>query len=849
MKLTITNGLKATTIFFGAVMSFAGVLSGNGPGGGYSNAPSESNCTSCHGGTLNPIQANLNNLTLSAPFMTNGYLPDSTYTVTLSYSQSGINKFGFQITSLTQVGNLPSGTFTAGTGNSKVTANFAGRTREYIQHNSSGNTGSGSRSWSFTWKAPSTNQDTIVFYAVVNAADNNGGTGGDQIYAKTFKIPASSLLPVAQIQVSKSSVCVGDTVTYFGSGTNNPTLFRWKFQTGSPQIVTTQNVVRVYNNPGLYNDTLWVTNALGQSAPVRYQMRVLNAPQLPSISITPNDTACIGDSIILSTTALFGHRYQWNTTNPGDTFATLTVKHSGNYILTVTNQNGCTINAADNQLVFLNSSPPTLQVQNAADTLCFGDTLVYEASGNFLSYTYYVNGVFVQTTGSIFRMADVGTHIVSVEANNGYCVVKSNNAPAKTIVNRPPAPNIRCGLSSTTSVSFKWDIDPNATRYEVSDDAGASWQNIGLVDSFEVNQLNVDQEVRRHFRAIGNGVCADGMPALGICRSAQCSPFTFQIDVSDTLACAGDTITVAVNQLSLNNFFIDFNGDSGTTSLSYQYIPNSLNKEVTIRIFDLDASSCPPVSRKISVDYDSLPKPFVVSNPTNLCFGSPIELAAFVNATKYEFIVNQQVVYSGKDNRFNFLPPMPGPYQSQVRIFSANCNRISDKEDLMVYDLPKSGFTFTSNGLSVDFTDTTQNVSSRSWDFGDGNQLLNTSNNQTTHVYQNGGQYTVILLSVSSFGCTDSISKSVQVIGVGVQKPTDSWSIYPNPAKNELFITSDRPTFNEYQIIENTGKVLMMGNLAEATKIDVSNLAPGAYVLRLQHSDGSIENLKLLIQK
>ena len=72
----------------------------------------------------------------------------------------------------------------AGIGTSGVTA----ISRNYITHNSSGTVGSSSKSWSFTWIAPSPGVGNVNIYAVVNAANGDNGSGGDQIYAKSLTV-------------------------------------------------------------------------------------------------------------------------------------------------------------------------------------------------------------------------------------------------------------------------------------------------------------------------------------------------------------------------------------------------------------------------------------------------------------------------------------------------------------------------------------------------------------------------------------------------------------------------------------------------------------------------------------
>ncbi len=80
---------------------------------------------------------------------------------------------------------------------------------------------------------------------------------------------------------------------------------------------------------------------------------------------------------------------------------------------------------------------------------------------------------------------------------------------------------------------------------------------------------------------------------------------------------------------------------------------------------------------------------------------------------------------------------------------------------------PTADFSNTTvcNGIATQFTDNTTNTSgtliSRTWDFGDSSPLNTTLN--PAHTYVNGGLYTVKLIENNSVGCSDTITKSVQV--------------------------------------------------------------------------------------
>ena len=151
--------------------------------------------------------------------------PDSTYTLKLKYSQSSITRFGFSITALDDKNKEPAGDFTITSSRTqKRTKTVSSKTRQYVEHTNGGTatTSSNTAEWEFEWKAPSSNVGTIKFYAVVNAANANGGNSGDQIYAKVFDMKVDGL-SIATANAKDTVVCAGETVSLLGSGTNTPT--------------------------------------------------------------------------------------------------------------------------------------------------------------------------------------------------------------------------------------------------------------------------------------------------------------------------------------------------------------------------------------------------------------------------------------------------------------------------------------------------------------------------------------------------------------------------------------------------------------------------------------------------
>lgn len=208
---------NAYRVFF--ILLVAGGLLGakmyvSGPPPGYSGAPSEANCTSCHGGTVNTGTAQIaitigDNLTQ--------YVPGETYPVVVTISEGTLMRFGFEMTA-TNGDGAGAGVFAKIDNSTIVTAGsgqFAGRS--YITHSNqgSGASSTGKRIWNFNWKAPATNVGTVKFYLATIGANNNGQNSGDRIYTRNVTLTpfVQQTNTLAITSVEPTTVCQGGTVT------------------------------------------------------------------------------------------------------------------------------------------------------------------------------------------------------------------------------------------------------------------------------------------------------------------------------------------------------------------------------------------------------------------------------------------------------------------------------------------------------------------------------------------------------------------------------------------------------------------------------------------------------------
>jgi PKD repeat protein len=147
---------------------------------------------------------------------------------------------------------------------------------------------------------------------------------------------------------------------------------------------------------------------------------------------------------------------------------------------------------------------------------------------------------------------------------------------------------------------------------------------------------------------------------------------------------------------------------------------------------------------------------------------------------------------------------------------------------------PTADFTYTTNDLFVDFTDTSYDpdgtIESWSWDFGDGN----TSTQQhPDHTYAADGTYTVILTVTDNGGLTDDTSKPVTVSGAANIPPTADFT-FTIDGLTVIFTDQSSDTDGT---IESWSWDFDDGNTSPALNVGHTFTAAGTYTVTLTVTD------------
>lgn len=836
----------AILIFICGLMftAFYSFTNNSGAGGGYTNAPSESNCTSCHSGTLNSGKF-LNNLNLGSSFHGGGYLPDSTYTITISYSQPGLTKFGFSTTVLDKATSSPAGTLTStGTRTQKRTRSYSGKTREYIEHTSSGTaqTSTNAISWTFDWTAPSSNIGDVVFYVVLNATNSNNSDNGDTIYAKQFTISPSTWLPTAKITASDSVICAGVPVTFFGGGTGTPTQYTWNFPNGNPTTSTSKNQAVTYSFGGTFNAILKVKNAYGDSKADTFKITVKTSP---TAFINGNSTQylCQGDSLLLTAQFGAGNTYLWSNGKSGQS---IYVKDTGEYNVGVTATNGCTKVSPSVKLLYFNKPIAKISL-SSNDTVCTGSQVTINVSGTYDTAYLLKNNNLINSgsTASFSITADSGALFAIKVKDSNKCY--SDTSAKRLFVNQKlDAPVTSCINQTPSSVTFTWQNNPfYHNGVEISMDSGKTWIAPNAGNQHQITGLAQKTSVQAIVRAKDNAPCLFGKQSIQVCESGACNGLNVTAEYPQRV-CFGQTAKVIIHGLLNQRFSLRVDGAPAISDTIFEFQP-TISKAYVIEITDSNFISCPPemVKLNITVDKKSNLNLRTQQSGNTFCEKDTVEVTATSGKDVYHFYVNNMLVQTSFDS-FYYSSTFKDKDSAWVVVETGVCIDTSEKLILTIYPLPDAGFTWQRDTnektkLILDFRANTQGLSQYLFNFGDGKtSVLSVTSNDYSG--KEGQTVTVSLKVKDFFGCENTFTKQVTIpfLNSVMTMHKDKITVYPVPVIDKLYLNNKA----DYQI-KSIGIFTVQGielldiETDGSGYVDFTSLAKGYYMIKINTDKGT----------
>lgn len=173
---------------------------------------------------------------------------------------------------------------------------------------------------------------------------------GNNIYLDDVELSGNCLLvqaaPIAGIQLTETTVCAGTPVQFIDASVNIPTNYTWSFPGGNPATSSAPAPSVIYNEPGTYSITLFVSNPFGEDEIVLTD--VIEITSAPVVTLAQeNFVICEGTSAELIADG--ADTYTWQPanglSNGQGSSVTATPESPITYTVTGTGPGGCTSSA------------------------------------------------------------------------------------------------------------------------------------------------------------------------------------------------------------------------------------------------------------------------------------------------------------------------------------------------------------------------------------------------------------------------------------------------------------------------------------------------------------------------
>lgn len=623
--------------------------------------------------------------------------------------------------------------------------------------------------------------------------------------------------PTASINFN-AEACVDENVTFTYDGSGTPAAdFKWTFVNAvKTSEVGGGPILNSWASGGEYEVALSVTeNACSDT--VRETILINDLPVVDLSSDAPGDSVCELETITFTAAPAsfvtyefqnFGTTLQNSALN---TFSIDTLKSPNEISVIATDSNNCASTASSSLEITVLPKPFTaIFSSDANDTICFGESVTFNASGNYDQYDFYDGFLGLSSSSSSVYTTDKlepDNEIYAIATDLG-CVGFPSNRISTTVVDPLAKPQLNCGESTTNSVSWKWDAVDDALGYEVSIDGGAfETPNFGL-GHFKPGMFFGDSAKAVVF-AVGEDPCGNSIVSDTVtCYAIPCEDIGF-IPASIPNYCAGDTVVLSVNNIDTKGAFELTYNDSIINDSTISFI-GAVDTSITIELTDFAQPGCPQFSYEYDVVVNPIPEfDFLISADT-VCKNEEIiassDTAGYGN---YQFFVDGVLVQDSAYHILNTSFNQELNKRMVLRALEKGCT-YSDTTELFVVPTPPNVLSLSSDSLCqngvVTFSGTPGYVR---YEFSQYDQLSSTFNTlldsttNTLDVYAEGVDNVIVsLVAYDENGCSSIETKDTAFVTplpeVVIDLNKDSLCV------GEIArISSDVKTYDDYKLFEN----------------------------------------------
>ena len=646
------------------------------------------------------------------------------------------------------------------------------------------------------WSNGETSADIDTLLAGTYTVTVTDGSGCGHVDSFTVTEPP---LVVANAGVD-TAICDGASIQLSASG---GVTYAWSPGAGLSDSTISNPVA---NPLSTTTYTVTISDAFGCSDSDLLILSV-NANPTPTISASGPTTFCVGDSIILTSSA--AATYSWSS---GDTVQSIAIDTSGSYTVSVVDSNGCS-GVSSSTSVMVNANPMPTMIASGALTFCEGDSVQLTSSSS---------AGYLWSTGDTTQSINVdtsGAYSVTVTDTNSC---SGTTATTTVTVYTSPGPTISAststalcmgasvGLESSLAVSYLWNTGDTVQNI-ITDTAGA--YTVTVTDS--------------------NGCMGTSAPEIVTVNPVPAIDSVITADASGCGISDGSIIVVASGGTIPYSYSIDGGAGFSASSIFSGLSPGSYDIVLT------DTNNCTVVGSTVNIGSPSTPAAPTAAADASYCDGDAmVDLTATgTNIQWYSDAGLTTLVGTGSP----FTPSSAvGSYTYYATQTVSGCESAATLVTIDVFANPTPTITVTGGNIL-----TTGVYNSYQW-FVDGAILVGETSQSYTATSSGGYWVTV----TDSNGCTaTSAVESVTIIGVEELVISTNMNIYPNPNTGifNLKIHSDVRTEAQLQVLNIMGQIVYLTqfefNGTYIQEIDLSGSSTGVYYLKV------ISNREILIRK
>jgi gliding motility-associated-like protein len=574
------------------------------------------------------------------------------------------------------------------------------------------------------WSTGATSPSIIVTTSGSYTVTVSNGSCSATSVATTVTVNPLPAVPTIAASGS-TTFCSGGSVTLTSSSATANT---WSTGATTPSITVTTS--------GSY--TVTVSNGSCSATSLATTVTVNPLPAVPTIAASGSTTFCSGGSVTLTSSSATG-----NTWSTGATTPSITVTTSGSYTVTVSNGSCSATSVATAVTVNPLPAVPTIAASGST-TFCSGGSVTLtssSATGNTWSTGATTPSITVTTSGS---------YTVTVSING--CATTS--APAPVTVNS--IPTITASNNGPLCVNQPLNLTATGTA------GGAySWTGPNSFNSTSQNPT-IASVTGADFGVYTVTITLNG------CSASATTNVTLNSGTSTAINPAGpfcsNDLAVTLSAASPGG---NWSGTGIVNTLTGSFDPSVSGPGSFIITYDIPGSCSGASTTTIIVN--AIPITSFSSDTLSGC--APLGVN-FTNSTpstvssQWNF-GNGQTSTSALTGSTSFTSA--GCYTVSLSVTDLNgCSATSTKVNFVCVN-PEADASFTPSPYDatvthseVHFINTSSNATGYIWSFGDGGNSVLVS---PTHTYDEvASNYTVQLIAMNAFGCSDTAWAVVRVL-------------------------------------------------------------------------------------